>query len=167
MTQTEDTGFVKRGLLLLTGMTCLGLVVLGIVLYRPERPMPELPKDLPADPSSPGWQIRYNAAIALARRGSEHVPWKVVAEMLDEKQQFRNFSSVVADGREIPNEVNARRTILQTLEAVRDWHRKHAEHKEKPSPELETVYARVDRLAQSPIVELRAQAEATRQMFFR
>src|SRR2546425_7459595 len=42
-------------------------------------------------PSSPGWSVRYNAAYSLARLGSPELPLDLVAEMLDERQQTRNY----------------------------------------------------------------------------
>lgn len=162
MQQPDEAGFVKRGLALLGAMTCLGLVVLTIILYRPERTLPQVPAAIAARESEPGWQVRYNAAVTLARRGSDHVPWKLIREMLDEGQQLKNYPVPLADGREVPDEAAARATVITALRAVAEWHRKRAEKKEKAPEE---VSAQVDRLAQSSIVELRVQAEATRQTF--
>jgi len=57
----------------------------------------------PPGPKSPtGWQVRYNAAQALAHRGSPLVKdpaaWESLLEMLDEEQQLRNFTQS-RDGR--------------------------------------------------------------------
>jgi hypothetical protein len=76
-------------------------------------------------PSTPGWAVRYNAAIALARRGSQHVPWEVVREMLDEAQQLRNRRVLVQD-RWVIDEVRARQTVLNALKAVVHWHQRVA-----------------------------------------
>ena len=161
ITPLEDTGFVKRGFLLLGGMTVLVLTVLAIILYRPPQTPPMMPSDLPPE-SAPGWQIRYNATVALARRGSDQVPWKVVREMLSEKQQFKNFPVLLHDGREVPDEAAARATVVTGLKAVAEWHRKHAGNKPVMTPALQDVYAAVDQLAESPIAELKIQAERTR-----
>src|SRR6266404_2957741 len=90
MPQPDENGFVKRGFALLGAMALLVAVVLSIIFYKPEQPQPIDTKDLPAHASEPGWKIRYNAAVALMRRGSDQVPWRVVREMLDEKQQLKN-----------------------------------------------------------------------------
>src|SRR5579872_4267218 len=98
----QDNGLVKRGIFLLVLMS--GLVILVLVMLFPRSdtrlpialPRPELlaatlvqaDTSFPANvtwlgvqrigeafPSSLGWRIRYNAATALARRGSPNVPW--------------------------------------------------------------------------------------------
>ena len=52
-------------------------------------PPTELPTGLSAlAPSTPGWEVRYNAATTLARRGSAAVPWALLREMLDEVANF-------------------------------------------------------------------------------
>src|SRR5438105_2930369 len=107
----EDKGLVMRGLLLLTAIGILVAAVLAIVFWRPQTPPPAVEKppehfipsvvlppvgDFPCAvhwaaiaqlgqslPSAPGFDIRYNAAVALARRGSDAVPWPLIREMLD------------------------------------------------------------------------------------
>ena len=103
MTQPDENGFVKRGFYLLGGMAALAAVVLFILLYRPEpRAQPfSLPK-LPPKASEPGWRIRYNATVALLRRGSDALPWDVVLEMLDEPQQLKNCEITRPDGSVVP-----------------------------------------------------------------
>src|SRR5580765_1404674 len=110
----EDKGLVLRGLLLFTFICLLATIVLGIMFWRTPtttRPGRETPLEysivsvtvpplgpFPASvswsafvqlgdnmPSAPGWEVRYNAATTLARRGSQHVPWPLLGEMLDEK----------------------------------------------------------------------------------
>src|SRR2546423_12206021 len=102
---SADTGFVKRGLFLLALMCGLVVVVLSILIQRSASTLPpfgERPELLgallvrsdtafpsavcwpsvyqigEAFPSAAGWLIRYNAAGALARRGSSHVPWNIL-----------------------------------------------------------------------------------------
>src|SRR5262249_5111572 len=109
----QDTGLVKRGLMLLVAMSALVIVVLTIIFQRaipaapPSLERPELLsaslirtdagfpgavawldiyKIGEAFPSAEGWKIRYNAAGALARRGSADVPWATLLEMLDENR---------------------------------------------------------------------------------
>jgi hypothetical protein len=169
MNKPDDSGFVKRGFLMLGAMTLLVLVVIGIIIYRPAQVMPTVPADLPAEPSKPGWQIRYNATVALARRGSDKVPWNVLREMLDEKQQLKNFPIPLPDGRELPDEAAARAVMITGLKAVAEWHQKQTEKQVKPevTAAMKDVYAQVDRLAASPIVELQIRAKKTQESFLR
>ena len=193
-TQQQDTGLVQRGLLLLGAMTALVVVVLVIVLRRPEAPRPQLsagtdvliPAFLPLAafpaapdwpalvqlgqqlPSAPGWEIRYNAAVTLARRGSPSTPWPLIREMLDETQQRRNFRVQLKDGKTGVDEESAIRTVQNTLAAVAEWHRKQdGAARPSISADLQHVYDQVDRLAQGTNNLLRVQADRVRQTFFR
>jgi hypothetical protein len=190
--QHQDSGLWRRGLLLLALMAALAVVVLVLVLHRaggpevpPEgiRPEPLVPLvSAPAAgfpggvswgalyelgealPSPPGWETRYNATVALARRGSPVVRLDVLREMLDEQRQMRNFRSPLADGRTVPDEAAARRTVLNALKAVRDWHH-HAEAVKAvgpDSPQVKALYAAVDRLADSPNAALSSAAQELR-----
>lgn len=189
----QDKGLIIRGLLLFTGVGILVLIVLGILFWRPSAP--ERKTEMPPEyyvtallaspmpfpegiswpsiyrlsetlPSAPGWDIRYNAAATLARRGSPDVPWHLIREMLDENAQLRNHR-VRHEGRDVYDEAEARRTMLSALRAVAAWHEKQPEMKHEVTSELREVYAMVDKLAESPYVELRVQAEKTRATFKR
>jgi hypothetical protein len=191
---SQDGGLVKRGLLLLALVSALAIVVLVIIFQRagPAFPVPVQRPELlsaclirsdtafpgavawldiyrigEAFPSAEGWKIRYNAAGALARRGSADMPWDVVLEMLDEDRQLRNFRVQLQDGTLVPDEAAARLTIVYALRALADWHKKQADHSKEVTPELATVYAAVDKLASNPIMEIKTQAENTRKVFFR
>jgi hypothetical protein len=160
-TPPDDSGFVRRGFLMLAGMTILVGVVLTILLWKPTPPPIALPTDLPAEPSARGWQVRYNAAIALARRGSSKTSWPILREMLDESQQLRNFTDPEAGARKTePDVAAARSTVLEALKAVADWHRKQS-GAIAVTPEMRSVYAQVDRLAEKPAYK--DEAERTRQ----
>jgi hypothetical protein len=188
----QDNGLVKRGLFLLALMATLIVVVLSVVFQRPATSLPafasrpELTAALLARPDVPfpgavdwpalvqiaetfpsraGWQIRYNAAGALARRGSPNPPWGVLLEMLDEDRQMHNFRVQLHDGKVVPDEAAARMTMINALRAIADWHKKH--EKRDVSPELAKVYATVDKLAANSIMDVKTQAENTRQLFFR
>ena len=68
-------------------------------------------------PKSPaGWEVRYNATVALARRGSDKVKdegvWDNLTEMLDEGQQLRNFRREAADGKEVSEAGSAHLTVI-------------------------------------------------------
>src|SRR6478609_9005527 len=103
MMANEDRGLVLRGILLLAFVGGLATFVLVVIFWRSQPPAPvsepyvetsvaalvaptmsAFPSHVwwPALvqagqklPSEPGWAIRYNAAAALARRGSANVPW--------------------------------------------------------------------------------------------
>jgi hypothetical protein len=192
----EDKGLVFRGLALLAVIGVLVAVVLGFLLWRPNTPPPTLvappEHQIPAMvlpnlgafpsgvawysisqladtmPSAPGWEVRYNAATTLARRGSPSVPWELLREMLDEKQQLRNYRVRQADGRDVYDEAAARANMLSALRALAAWHEKRkADQKHEIPSDLRDVYASVDKLAESPFVELKMQAEKARATFFR
>src|SRR5581483_8325157 len=132
---SQDTGLIRRGLLLLAMMSALVTVVLTSMFQRPRQALPveqgtpeylaatlvtpasAYPASLgwaalyqvgDASPSATGWEIRYNAAWALARLGSDRVPWTLFREMLDEQRQMRNFRVQLEDGRNVPDEAKAR-----------------------------------------------------------
>ena len=64
--------------------------------------------------SRAGWEIRYNAAAALARRGSDRIKdhIEVLSEMLDENQQLLNFRTKLKEGQDVPDEQAARATVI-------------------------------------------------------
>jgi hypothetical protein len=125
-------------------------------------------------PSPTGWEIRHNTAATLARRGSDHVPWQHFREMLDlhratvnARAQVANVPAEYKDPQETP-EVAARRLVLIALRAVADWHTKRREMNRTDMPSgLSAVYDAVDRLAESPNLDLREQAKKTQATFFR
>jgi hypothetical protein len=163
---SEDTGLAKRGLLLLGAMTAIVTVVLVILFNRTGAEAPVAPDG--GDPSAVGWVIRYNAAAALARRGSDNVPWPLYRELLDEKQQMRNFRVELDDGQVAVDEVAARTALISALRALGDWHAKQrAANTTAAPPELRPIYEQVDRLAESPVAELKKEAERARGTFFR
>jgi len=182
-----ESGLAQRGLLLL-GLMLAIVAVVSFVLFRPtgnpaqedsNRPelvalaVPNPGACFPGDinwgamailgqslPSSPGWMVRYNATLALARRGSAKTPFDVLSEMLDEDRQMRNFRVRLADGKEVANEYAARETVLNALKAVEDWQK----HKEAGtavgnSSELQRVDAAIDKLTRSTNEVVRKEAE--------
>ena len=192
----EDKGLVVRGLILLAGISVVVAIVLGIIFWRAPAPPPTLASPpehhiptvimpplgaYPSGvswialanlretmPSAPGWNIRYNAATSLARRGSSSVPWHSIREMLDEKQQLRNQRLRLEDGRDVYDEAAARAYMLSALKAIAAWHEKRkADGKTDAPPELREIYTIVDAFADSPFVELKLQAEKARATFFR
>src|SRR5262249_1868906 len=108
----------------------------------------------PSRRSEPGWETRYTATVALARRGSDLVKDRlsVFVEMLDEEQQLQNFRTKLKDGREAPNEVEAFQTLTNGLKALVELHRK------RPDMDLSSLYPAVTKLTQSPNAALRNEA---------
>jgi hypothetical protein len=191
---SQDVGLIKRGLLLLAMMSALVVALLVIMFQRTPTVLPatvtrpeltaatlvqadmafpsgvcwaSLYQLQEAFPTPVGWLIRYNAAATLARRGSANVPWDMILEMLDENRQMHNFREQLVNGDVVPDETAARMTVVSALRAVGDWHKKQALGNKAVSPELTQVYVAVDKLAASPIMEIKTQAENTRSLFFR
>jgi hypothetical protein len=118
------------------------------------------PAPTPGPKSPAGWEIRYNAALALAHRGSaaikEPVAWESLVEMLDEAQQMRNFTTQLADGREVPDETAARLTVIGALKAVQTLHRGNR------TLDLSGLAEPIAKLSQSANAAVRTEAEKTR-----
>jgi hypothetical protein len=191
---SQDSGLVKRGLILLGLMALLAVVLLSILQQRPTNPVPaasprpellatllvrptdafpgavdwdDIYKIAEAFPTPAGWLIRYNASITLARRGSAQVPWDILVEMLDENRQLRNFRVQLPDGKVVPDETAAHMTMLSALRAITEWHKKQTSRPNETPTALTQVYAAVDRLTDNPLMEIKSQAANTRQVFFR
>jgi hypothetical protein len=187
---SDDKGLVLRGFFLLALIGVIVTVVTAILFMRPQPKPPTVaiaPENLVpllvagypegmsfgvafamSDrlPSAPGCDIRYNATRSLARRGSTATPWPIMREMLDEAQQMRNARERLPDGTVAINESIARANMIGALKALAVWHEKQGAKRETPA-ELREVYKQVDKLAESPIAELKAQAEKARSTFFR
>lgn len=106
--------------------------------------------------SSPGWEIRYNATLALAQRGSARLRLGLLEEMLDEDQLRGNIRTKLSDGREVPNEGAVQETVIAALKATAELHRKN------PTLPLPGVSAAVEKLEQSPNLVVRTEAKKTR-----
>ena len=194
MASNSDTGLVKRGFILLGLMALLVTTVLFILLQRPRTAAPAAAlraedyawavaaptAGFPANvswgalyelsgymPSPVGWEVRYNAAATLARRGSDRVPWTVFREMLDVKRTTANLQQQLTDGQESP-EASARDLVMIGLKALAEWHAKRRTAGDTAVPSgLPAVYAAVDRLAGNSDPQLRELAQKTREGFFR
>ena len=130
-----------------------GLLALAVGCQRPAGPAP-----VPSGPQSPsGWQVRYNAVLSLARRGSPHVQdpeiWDTLREMLDEDQQLRNFRARLSDGREVPDQTAARLTVIDALRAVQELHRK------QPTMDLSGLKEPITKLIHSPSIPVSTEAK--------
>jgi hypothetical protein len=109
-----------------------------------------------ADGSIKRVPVRYNATVALARKGSEKTRLDVLEEMLDESRQRENFQLRTNDGRDIADESTVSLTIVTALKAVVELHRK------KPGRDLSVLTSALDKLAENPNIALRVEAEQTR-----
>src|SRR5207237_7199431 len=76
-----------------------------------------------------GREIRYQAALALARRGSARVAGRlgVLAEVLDEESQAKNFRTHLKDGKEVADGATVGNVLTGALRAVAELHRKKPE----------------------------------------
>jgi hypothetical protein len=119
---------------------------------------PETPDNLPEDVIRvPGLKIRYNATVALARRGSDKVRLGILQEMLDENQQQKNFLLRPKGGEETPDQATAILTVSTALQAVAELHRK------APNRDLSSLYPALEELAHNPNLAVRKEAERTLQ----
>jgi hypothetical protein len=100
-------------------------------------------------------EVRYNAAVALARRGSARARLDLLQEMLDEERQRQNFRLPAKDGHDAADEATAQTTVLNALKATAEVHRL------RPDQDLSSLYPAVERLAHSPAVPLRNEADRT------
>src|SRR5262245_37318236 len=95
-----------------------------------------------------GRDVRYNAALALAWRGSpkikeDAVAWDLLLEMLDEEKQLQNIRTKQPDGRDTGNEAAARETTRGALRAVQELHRKN------PHLDVSGLKPAIEKLAES------------------
>ena len=105
----------------------------------------------------PGLQIRFNAAVALARFGGQGARVDVLKDMLDENYLRENLVLRPRDsGPDRPNEEVIGQTLLSALKAVAEL------HKLRPDLDLSTLKPEVDALAASGNPDVRTEAEKTR-----
>lgn len=183
---SDESGMVKRGLMLLGMIGILAVAVL-LILFRNRTaatPKVETPPEVligalvapgagfplsinwaalhelgASLPSAPGWEIRYTAARVLAHRGSPRTPLPILCEMLDADQQQRNFRNRLPDGRLVGDEAAAYHEVLIALKAVGEWH-KSAKSQSAASDIAEMIKLRaaVEKLTQSPNNVVRTRA---------
>jgi hypothetical protein len=119
------------------------------------------PQPVTGNPSAPGWEVRYNATLALARRGSDQVKkneqvWENLNEMLDEEQQLRNFRIKSKDGSEVSDEPAARMTVISALQAIDELHQR------RPDMDLSGLLPAIEKLTSSSNVAVRTEATRTK-----
>lgn len=153
----------KRGLLLFGLIAVIAAVVLLALARWPSQQTPQEPPE-GVTPSPAGWEIRYQATVTLARRGSKQVPLATLREMLDEKQQLRNCVTKLQNGKVVSDEGAARRIIISALNAFVEW-----KQKVKDEGELGTlvassgIYEAIDKLRETPNLQLRTEVEKARE----
>jgi|SRR6516164_2400149 hypothetical protein len=106
--------------------------------------------------SKAGWEIRYNATVALARRGSDRIAecMDLLEEMLDEEEQMQNFQARTVDGKEIANQGEAYQSLANTLKAIKELHRR------RPEMDLSPLFPAIKKLADTGNAGLRAEAQS-------
>jgi hypothetical protein len=155
----HDSFLSKVGLTLGCLVAVALIFVVAQVWFQRGRPAVEPVRSSSATRSSPGWEVRYNAALALARRGSPAVKNRldVLAELLDEQQQRQNFRGTGKNGTEVPNETEVFQTLSSTLKAVAELHRR------QPELDLSELYPAVRKLTEADNAVLRGEALRTKE----
>lgn len=108
-----------------------------------------------ADGEANRWrnEIRAQAAVALARRGSDRVSAQTLASLLDEQAQLARFRRKRPDGQDGPDEAVVFATLSSTARAVAELHRRN------PSRDLSSLRPALERLTASPNPALRIEAK--------
>lgn len=101
------------------------------------------------------WEIRAQAAVALARRGSDKISAGTLANLLDHDQQLTRFRRQLPDGRDVADEAVAEAAVASTIKAVAELHRRD------PSRDLSSLRRALERLAQSSNLTLKTEARRT------
>jgi hypothetical protein len=111
----------------------------------------------------PGLETRYNATVALLRRGSDQFRFGILLEMLDEELQLSNFRVERKNGEEVADEPTARSTIVGALRALIEYHKQQPDGLYKrPAAELDQLKLALDKLTHSSNPTLQSEAERTR-----
>jgi hypothetical protein len=99
--------------------------------------------------------VRYNAAVALARHGSERARVDLLAEMLDEDRLRQNLRIKPEGGPEGPDEEAVEKTLVNGLKAIAELHRR------QPGRDLSSLKEPVGKLTQDSLAVVRGEAERT------
>lgn len=120
------------------------------------------PSEVTGPSSPPGFEVRYNAVIALARRGSDKIKderaWETLQEMLDEDQQLRNFKHELPDKQKVSDPGAAHVTLITALQAVAELHRR------RPEMDLSDLKPAIEKLTQSRNLAVSTEAKRTQQL---
>ncbi|HLN33241.1 MAG TPA: hypothetical protein VK395_36270 [Gemmataceae bacterium] len=103
----------------------------------------------------PGLTVRYNAAVALARRGSEKVRLGLLREMLDESILREKFRISASDGKDLPDEGLVQKTLEAGMQALIELHAK------RPDLELGEFSTPLQELAGNSSMAVRNEAMRT------
>jgi hypothetical protein len=105
----------------------------------------------------PGLQIRFNAAVALARMGSKDARLDILKDMLDENYLRQNLVlRPRKGGADRPNEEVVGQSLMNALKAVAELHR------QRPDMDLASLTPAVDALSGSGNPDVRTEAEKTK-----
>jgi len=110
--------------------------------------------DVPVD-KFPGLTVRYNAAVALARRGSAKVRLGLLQEMLDESILREKFRISTPDGKDLPDEGLVQKTVEAGMQALIELHAK------KPDLDLGEFSKPLQELASNSNMAVRNEAMRT------
>jgi hypothetical protein len=100
-----------------------------------------------------GFEIRVNANIALARRGSPQVRLDLFETMLEPEGLRKTLVLVKKDGGEVPNEAMVVQTVVHSLKAL------EVLHKRRPEMDLSALRPAVLDLSASDNASIRSEAE--------
>jgi len=163
----QNGWWAKNGTTLISLVAALAIVTVVAWLWWPA---PKATAEAAPERDQEGWEVRYNATLALARRGSARTDLDVLAKMLDEPLQLRNFQSPVRKGEPFAgDEQEGRMVVLKTLEAVIVLHQKQPGldllHQKQPGLDLRApdspVKGALEKLTRSDNLTLREKAEHT------
>ncbi len=101
---------------------------------------------------TPGLQIRFNAALALAHRGSPKVRLGILQDMLDESALRTNFLIEQPGGVQMPDEQVISQIMEFALKALVQL------HKRQPKMDLSSFTPTLDTLAKNGNIAIRAEA---------
>ena len=105
----------------------------------------------------PGLQIRFNAAVALARMGSKAARVDILQDMLNEDYLRTNLVlHPRKGGADRPNEEVIGQTLLNALKAAAELHR------QRPDMDLSSLTPAVDALTGNANPDVQAEAEKTK-----
>jgi hypothetical protein len=106
---------------------------------------------------SPGLRIRFNASVALARRGSDKVRPAILRQMLDEDGLGNSFTIRLEDGKEVTDEALVAATVSAALGGLAML------HETRPEKNLADFHPVLHKLEQSANKDLSAEATQTLQ----
>lgn len=117
-----------------------------------------VPESATGQPSAAGWEVRYNAAMAFARRGSDKfldpVVQDLMKELLDEQQQLANFRNTLPDGREVRDPQAARAAVIGAMKSIADF------HEQQPKADISGLKPAIEKLSTSPNRVVAAEAKS-------